>query len=115
MVPCYEIDDQKHKKPPSANSSFQPKKIGLRFDSNYKDFKSENKNAWPSYCVVNCTNKHTKNSKLPFQRIPSNKTPTGARRRREWLKAINRRDWDTWTPERISKERVCGSHFLLGG
>ena len=68
-----------------------------------------------SCCVVNCTNKHTKDSKLPFYRIPSNKTPIGARRRREWLKAINKSDWDTWTPERISKECVCGSHFISGG
>ena len=68
-----------------------------------------------SCCVVNCRIGILKDSKLPFYRIPSNKTAIGARRRREWLKAINRSDWDTWTPERISKERVYGSHFLSGG
>ena len=50
-----------------------------------------------SCCVVNCINKHTKDSKLPFYKIPSNKAPIGARSRREWLKAISRSDWDTWT------------------
>ena len=39
-----------------------------------------------SSCVVNCTNRHTKDSKLPFYRIPSNKTPIGARQRREGWK-----------------------------
>ena len=68
-----------------------------------------------SCCVINCTNKHTKDSKLPFYRIPLNKPFIGARRRREWLKAINRSDWDALTPGRISKERLCGSHFLSGG
>ena len=43
-----------------------------------------------SCCVVNCTNKHTKNSKLQFYRIPSNKTPIGARRRREWTHGLQK-------------------------
>ena len=46
-----------------------------------------------SCCVINCNNEHTKDSKLPFYRILSNKTPIGARRRREWLKVISRSDW----------------------
>ena len=68
-----------------------------------------------SCCVVNCTNEHTKGSKLLFYRIPANKKPIGARRRREWLEAVDRSDWDLWTPERISNEQVCGSHFLSDG
>ena len=66
-------------------------------------------------CVINCTNKQTKDSKLPFYRIPSNKTFVGARHRRQWLKAINRSDWDALTPGRISKERLCRSDLLSGG
>ena len=54
-------------------------------------------------------------TKLSFYWIPSNKTPILARRRREWLKVIKRSNWNTWTPERISKERVCGNHFRPGG
>ena len=44
MVPCNKIDDENPKKPPtpSANSSFQQKKLDHDPESNYKDFKSEN-------------------------------------------------------------------------
>ena len=52
--------------------------------------------------IVNCTNKHTKDIKLPFDTIPSCKTPIWARHRKEWSKAINRSDWDTWSTETIS-------------
>ena len=68
-----------------------------------------------SCCVVNCTNKHTRDKINSFYRIPSNKTPILARRKRKWLKVIKRSDWNTWTPERISKERACGSQFFPGG
>ena len=38
----YKIDDQKNIKPPTANSSFQKKKLDYDSESNYKDLKSEN-------------------------------------------------------------------------
>ena len=44
----------------------------------------------------------------------SNKTTVGARRRREWLKGINGSHFDIWTPEKLSKECVCGSQFHSG-
>ena len=67
-----------------------------------------------SCCVVDCSNKHTGRSSLKFYRIPRGKTPFERKRRQAWIRAINRKDWDTWSEERISKQRVCGAHFLSG-
>ena len=39
------------------------------------------------------------------------------RRKKVWLKKINRKDWDdrtTWPDERTSKQRACSVHFLSG-
>lgn len=67
-----------------------------------------------SCCAVGCTKKHSKEVDLSFYKIPARKTPFEARRRRDWIRAINRKDWDSWTPEMISKERICGAHFVSG-
>ncbi|XP_074541672.1 transcription factor E2F6-like isoform X3 [Halichoeres trimaculatus] len=65
-----------------------------------------------SCCAVGCTNRFDKNNKTrKFYRIPSNRTPFKANRRRLWLQAIRRSDWD----ERIIKNaKICSDHFISG-
>lgn len=67
-----------------------------------------------SCCAVGCTNRRTKDSKIPFYRIPRCRTPFESRRRQEWIKAINRADWTTCTDRQISNSRICGAHFVDG-
>ena len=53
---------------------------------------------------------------LSFHPVPSGSSAT-ERRRTDWLKKIDRKDWDdktTWPDELISKQRVCSAHFLSG-
>ena len=42
MARPHKIDDQNPKKPPTANSSFQQKKLYWLWEKLYKDFKSKN-------------------------------------------------------------------------
>ena len=42
MAHAHKIDDQNPKKSPTANSSFQQKKLHWLWEKLYKDFKSEN-------------------------------------------------------------------------
>ena len=65
-----------------------------------------------SCCAVGCSNRHKKGSNLVFYKIPSGRTPFEAKRRSDWIKAIKRKDWETWDDDKISKERICGAHFL---
>jgi len=51
---------------------------------------------------------------LPFYKIPSKNTPIERRRRAEWMRALRREDWKTWTDAQISKQKVCGCHFISG-
>ena len=64
-----------------------------------------------SCCVVGCSQRRVKVCGIPFYRIPKGKTPVEARRRRDWIKAINR---DQWSEEPISHARICGNHFVSG-
>ena len=59
-----------------------------------------------SCCAVGRTNRFSRESKLSFYKIPKGLTPFEARRRKDWLKAINRKDWESWPDEKISKERI---------
>ena len=68
-----------------------------------------------SCCVVGCTNRKSKGTKLSFYPVPCGSSPIEKRRRTSWLKKIDRKDWDdktAWSDERISKQRVCSAHFL---
>ena len=46
--------------------------------------------------------------------MPSKNTPIERRRRADWMRALRREDWKTWTDAQISKQKVCGSHFISG-
>ena len=65
-----------------------------------------------SCCIVGCTNRRSKESDLPFYSIPKGKTPFEKRRRIAWIKAVNRKDWEGWSEDKISKQKICGEHFL---
>ena len=68
-------------------------------------------------CVVGCTNRKVKGTKLVFYPIPSGTTVFEKKRREDWLKKIDRKDWDDKNEgpyERILKQRVSGAHFLSG-
>ena len=68
-----------------------------------------------SCCAVYCTNRREgRNKHLPFYSIPSKRTAIGRRRRKEWMQALRRDDWRTWSEEKISKQKVCGEHFISG-
>ena len=70
-----------------------------------------------SYCVVGCSNRKNKSMKLPFYSVPSGSSVIEKRRRTDWLKKIDKKDWDyktAWPDQRISKQRVCSGHFLSG-
>ena len=70
-----------------------------------------------SCCVVGCTNRKANGTKLAFYPIPSGTTAFEKKRREDWLRKIDRKNWDDkyeWLYERISKQRVCGAHFLSG-
>ena len=67
-----------------------------------------------SYCVVSCTNRHSKEDNRLFFVIPKVITHQGLdakqlseRRRTAWLAKINRKDW---VPG--SGSRVCSDHFV---
>ena len=57
-----------------------------------------------SCCAIGCTNRLTKGSTLSFYRFPAD-----VERRRLWIAAINRRDWE---PNEYSY--VCSAHFVSG-
>ena len=68
-----------------------------------------------SCCAVSCQNRREgKNRSLSFYNIPSRKTPIEQRRRKEWIRALRRDDWKSWTEEQISKQKVCSEHFISG-
>ena len=70
-----------------------------------------------SYCVVGCSNRKMKGTKLSLYPIPSGTTAFEKKRKEDWLRKIGCKDWDDkneWPHERISKQRVCGAHFLSG-
>ena len=46
-----------------------------------------------SCCGVGCSQRRVKGCGIPFYRIPKGKTPFEARRRQDWIKAINRDQW----------------------
>ena len=70
-----------------------------------------------SCCVVGCTNRKVKGTKPAFYPIPSGTTVFEKKRGEDWLRKIDHKDWDNKNErpyERISKQRVCGAHFLSG-
>ena len=60
-------------------------------------------------CVVNCHNRHTKESTRSFYRFP--KDPN---RRRQWLAFVYRKNTDgpSWQPG--DGDCICSDHFLSG-
>lgn len=55
-----------------------------------------------SCCAVNCQNRREgKTRNIPFYKIPSKPTPIKQRRRREWIRALRREDWKSWSYEQI--------------
>ena len=69
-----------------------------------------------SCCAVGCTNRSTKERSLAFYSMPQKKSPFEKNRRDLWIKAIRRADWDKleWTFDRISRQTICGDHFVSG-
>ncbi|XP_061591062.1 uncharacterized protein LOC133456583 isoform X1 [Cololabis saira] len=61
-------------------------------------------------CVNGCTNRHSPGG-LKFYRIPRGSRPFQSNRRRLWLQAIKREDWNE---DVIKNARVCGAHFISG-
>ena len=47
-----------------------------------------------SCCAVGCQNRNSVNSDLKFYRIPADNNSFNANRRRRWLQAIRRSDWN---------------------
>ncbi|KAJ0064526.1 hypothetical protein NL108_009496 [Boleophthalmus pectinirostris] len=65
-----------------------------------------------SCCVIGCTNRFDKNNKArKFYRIPSTRTPFKANKRRLWLQAIRRSDWNE---QIIKNANICSDHFISG-
>ena len=65
-----------------------------------------------SCCAVGCKNRFNKNNKTrKFYRIPSTRTPFKANRRRLWLEAIRRSDWNE---QIIKNATICSDHFISG-
>ncbi|XP_059897485.1 uncharacterized protein LOC132449708 isoform X1 [Gadus macrocephalus] len=64
-----------------------------------------------SCCAVGCQNRNSVNSDLKFYRIPSDNNSFNANRRRRWLQAIRRSDWNK---DLIKNARLCSSHFISG-
>ncbi|KAK0135510.1 hypothetical protein N1851_028635 [Merluccius polli] len=63
-----------------------------------------------SCCAVGCTNRFNKfNKTRKFYRIPSTRTPLKANRRRLWLQAIRRSDWNE---QMIKNATICSDHFI---
>ncbi|KAK0139953.1 THAP domain-containing protein 1 [Merluccius polli] len=63
-----------------------------------------------SCCAVGCTNRFNKfNKTRKFYRIPSTRTPLKANRRRRWLQAIRRSDWNE---QMIKNATICSDHFI---
>ena len=56
-------------------------------------------------CIIGCTRRSDREKNLHFYTIPKGKTPFEEKRRRDWLLAIKREDWNKpeWTMERINK------------
>ena len=67
-------------------------------------------------CVPNCSSNTEKPEckGLHYYVIPSGKTPIEQRRRRDWIKAIPRSDWENKTDQQISNMRICSAHFVSG-
>ncbi|KAL1007701.1 hypothetical protein UPYG_G00090410 [Umbra pygmaea] len=63
-----------------------------------------------SCCVVNCTNRASDGCRM-FN-IPGGKHAFAKNRRRLWLQAIRRADWDPDGPK--GGESVCSAHFIAG-
>ncbi|KAK0140533.1 hypothetical protein N1851_022489 [Merluccius polli] len=61
-------------------------------------------------CVYGCTNRYS-TSGLKLYRIPTGSRPFQSNRRRLWLQAIRRVDWNE---DRIRNARVCSAHFVSG-
>ncbi|XP_060786596.1 uncharacterized protein LOC132892239 [Neoarius graeffei] len=61
-------------------------------------------------CVNGCTNRYSTGG-LKFHRIPKGSHPFQSNRRRLWLQAIKRVDWNE---DRIKNARVCSAHFISG-
>ncbi|KAK0132476.1 hypothetical protein N1851_032654 [Merluccius polli] len=59
-------------------------------------------------CVYGCTNRYS-TSGLKFYRIPTGSRPFQSNRRRLWLQAIKRVDWNE---DIIKNARVCSAHFI---
>ena len=66
-------------------------------------------------CAVGCANIKTGEKKeMPFYKMPKGSTPIEERRRQDWIRALRREDWKTWSQAQISNAFVCGEHFILG-
>ena len=63
----------------------------------------------PTTCVVvNCFNRHYKDSTIKFYRFP-----VDSDRRRQWVAFVSRRNEDgsPWQPK--DGDRICSDHFIL--
>ncbi|XP_059892640.1 uncharacterized protein LOC132446394 isoform X3 [Gadus macrocephalus] len=60
-------------------------------------------------CAVGCQNRNSVNSDLKFYRIAADNNSFNANRRRRWLQAIRRSDWNK---DLIKNARLCSSHFI---
>ena len=73
-------------------------------------------------CIPNCHNRPEKEEckEMHFYKIPAHtsKVPSEQKRRKDWIKAIKRLDWEKnkekWPDTRIDKQHVCSSHFVSG-
>ncbi|XP_049421768.1 uncharacterized protein LOC125882116 [Epinephelus fuscoguttatus] len=61
-------------------------------------------------CVYGCQNRYS-TGRLKFYRIPTGSRPFQSNRRRLWLQAIKRVDWNE---DIIKNARVCSAHFVSG-
>ena len=57
-----------------------------------------------SCCAYGCKNRFNKENGIGFYRFPRN-----PERRRRWILAVRRKNW-----EPLEETRICGQHFLFG-
>ena len=66
-----------------------------------------------SCCAVGCMNCQIGDKKdLTFYKMPKGSTPLERRRRDDWIKAIRRDDWKTWSADKTSNAFICAEHFV---
>ena len=63
-----------------------------------------------SSCALGCSQRRVKGCGIPFYRTSKGKTPFEARRRPDWIKTINK---DQWNEKQIFRAKICGNQVSV--